>query len=76
MQGLIASSLSTCVVGQSGGSGYVRLETDDIADHHEVAMYTTTTPGPSSSVMSNVPEHPNQPRHSCFLNGNLERKRL
>ena len=54
----------------------MRLETDDIADHHEVAMYTTTTPGPSSSVMSNVPEHPNQPRHSCFLNGNLERKRL
>ena len=76
MQGLIASSLSACVVGQSGGSGYVTLETDDIADHHEVVMYTTITLGHSSPVMSNVPEHPNQPMHLCFLNGNSERKGL
>ena len=52
MQGLTASSLSTCAVGQSGSSGYMRLQTDDLAGHHKVATHTTATPGPNSPVIS------------------------
>ena len=73
VHGLIASSLSAHAVGQSGcfgSSDYVRLETNDLAGHCKVTTHTTTTAGPSSPVISNVPECSNQPMH--FLNGNLD----
>ena len=71
VQGLIASSLSASTVGQSGSSAYMRLETNDLADYRKVATHTTTTPGPNSPVISNIPECPNQPMH--FLDGNSNR---
>ena len=38
-------------------------ETNNLADHHKVATHTTTTSGPSSSVILNLPECLNQPMH-------------
>ena len=52
VQGLIVSSLSTRAIGQSGSSGYMRLETDDLAGHRKVATHINTTPGPSSPIIS------------------------
>ena len=75
--GLIASSLSARAVGQSGcsgSSGYVRLETNDLAGHCKVTTHTTTTAGPGSPVILSVPKRSNQPMH--FLNGYLDASNL
>ena len=75
--GLITSSLSTRAVGQSGcfgSSGYVRLETNDLAGHCKVTTHTTTTAGPNSPVVSNIPERSNQPM--LILNGILDASNL
>ena len=47
-------------------------ETNKLANYCKIA----TTPGPSSAVIWNVPEHPNQPTHFKFLQWQFGKKKI
>ena len=51
-------------------------ETNDLANHHEVVMHMTTTHGPSSPVISNVSEHPNQLTQFKFPQWQFGKKKI